>query len=75
MHIHFGAFAPPLYKQLESQGFEFEWQQQAWMSLQLDADAIVRLCVRGIITDSQAVAARKKLMKKIEQTLKSKIGG
>lgn len=65
--IEFGAFAPSLRKQIIAGGFTTK-DVKASKDLthcQLDADAVSRLLVRGIITQSSADSARKKIVKKI----------
>ena len=65
--IEFGAFAPPLREQLIAAGYTTK-DVKASKDLthcQFDADAVSRLSVRGIITQSSADSARKKIVKKI----------
>lgn len=59
--LDFGAMAPPLKKQLA----DYNVSEAELSQCQRDADAIVRLNWRRLISDSQAHAARKRLMKKI----------
>lgn len=63
LSLHFGAFVQPLKQQLRDAkvkapaGSVSAWQQ--------DADAITRLVIRGLLTDSAAQAARRKLLRTI----------
>jgi hypothetical protein len=65
--IEFGAFAPTLRQQIIASGFTTK-DVKASKNLthcQIDADAVSRLSVRGIITQAAADSARKKIVKKI----------
>lgn len=64
IQIDFGAFAPPLHKQFRCSAAPIRHFQQ-------DADALVRLSIRGILPDAQVRAARKRLLRKIEQYFNS----
>lgn len=63
--IHFGALSPSVWEQLSEQGFTADekdlkhWDQ--------DAQAITRLHLRGMLTDSQKQAAQKKLFNRIKK--------
>ena len=61
LSIHFGAFANPLVKQLMGLRFRLpdvgHWQK--------DADAIVRLRIRGFLSEAETSRARDRLSKKI----------
>jgi hypothetical protein len=62
LSLHFGAMAPKLAEQIPDDvcvdaGDLLHWQK--------DADAITRLAIRGVITDSQARAGRQKLVQRI----------
>jgi len=61
--IHFGALCPSIAEQLIEQGVVTI--PDDINHFQEDADAVTRLVIRGLITDSQASAARRKLLKKI----------
>ncbi len=62
MQIELGALAKPLTEQLAGSGIDHKKLQV----FDLDANAISRLYVRGLITESQATAARKKLLRTIQ---------
>ena len=63
--VYFGALSPTLAEQLQEAGLDYD--EDTIDHLNRDAEAITRLSVRGVLPDSQAQAARKKLMKKIEK--------
>lgn len=63
MKIEFGALAPSLMVQLR--GF---FPVVILRLFSRDANAITRLRVRGLITDSEAARARKRLVKRIEDS-------
>lgn len=67
--LHFGAMAPSISEQLEGQGLTAE--PADLLHWQKDADAITRLTVRQMLPESQAHAARKRLMKKIAKAVKA----
>ena len=61
--ITFGGMAPRISEQLEGQGCKAKTEDMvAW---QRDAEAITRLCVRGLISDAAATSARRKLLQAI----------
>lgn len=60
--IEFGAMASPLWYQLDVDA-------NLIYDLQDDADAITRLLVRGLITESEGHKARTRLTKKINKTV------
>jgi hypothetical protein len=64
----FGAMADPLRKQLEMTGIDAGTINH----LQRDVDAVVRLHVRGLLTDSEANKARQRVAKKIFIAIRSK---
>lgn len=64
MKIALGALSPSLTEQLDGMIDEKEIAV-----LDLDADAITRLYIRGYISSSQATTARKRLIKKIDKEL------
>jgi len=58
--IEFGALAKPLYIQLGiGEDLAFHWQ--------LDADAISRLKIRGLLTDREARKAEQRLVDAVER--------
>ena len=67
MRIIFGALEDSLVTQLDGSGIPVGLLEL----FELDSQAITRLWVRGLITDSQIDASRKKLIKNIE-TARSK---
>lgn len=66
--INFGTLSPKVSEQLVAQGI---CVPNAW-HFDLDSDSINRLRIRGLITDSQAHAANKRLMKQIQKVAKQK---
>jgi primosomal replication protein N len=74
MNLHFGAMADSLQEQVESQiGIVFTGDE--FIEFQANADAVTRLNIHGLISDSQAQAARKKIVKSMERIWKSKKKG
>ena len=72
MELHFGAMADRIGKQLDAQNLcGTKDQRSAW---QADADAITRLAVRGLLSDSQKTRIRAKLMRKITKLLRGEHG-
>lgn len=65
--IDFGAMAPTLSKQLAKIGLSLS--RDTLKIIQRDADAITRLYMRGLLSDSQTLTARRKLMKMLMATL------
>jgi hypothetical protein len=63
MEIHFGALAAPLSKQLQGCGLSVTILKR----FEKDALAITRLHVMGLIPESVACTARKRLLKRIEK--------
>ena len=65
--IRFGALSPKLRKQIDEQ-LSIKWTEPRLTELehlQLDCDALVRLCVRGVIQDSEKTKVQRRLMSKI----------
>ena len=68
LNLDFGALAAfPLRTQLKHQGFRIIAGAEVE---QLDADAIVRLHLHKLLTDSQAKQAQQKLMKHITKLVR-----
>lgn len=71
--LQFGAFAPKLREQIIAAGFELKEpvvKSSLYLThLQADADAVARLRIRNRITEAQARAAEKKIVKEIGQLL------
>lgn len=65
-HIELGALAPKLSEQLKGSIIP----KNELKYFDMDASAISRLHVRGILNDSQARQARMKLLKNLESTAK-----
>lgn len=65
--IHFGALAPSVSEQLAAQGLTAN--QKDLKQWDLDADAITRLYLRDLLTDSQKQAAQKKLFNRIKKSV------
>jgi len=63
--LHFGALAPKLKEQLK----EFMVLPDDLEHAQLDADAITRLSIRGLITGSETLKARRKLGQKLDKAI------
>lgn len=68
MIINFGALSPPLKEQLR----EYVFNEDEIDILQEDIDAINRLHIKGMLTDSATQAAEKKIIKKIAQACRRK---
>jgi hypothetical protein len=66
--ITFGAMADPLRKQLEMTGIDAGTINH----FQRDADAIVRLNVRSLLTDSETRKARLRVVKKFAAELRAR---
>ena len=67
--LNFGALSPKLSEQLKELRFVLEGADLK--QFDADADAIVRLHVRGILPDAQVDGARKRLLKKIVSAIES----
>jgi hypothetical protein len=71
--LQFGAFAPKLREQIIAAGFELKEpvvKSSLYLThLQADADAVARLRIRARITEAQARAAERKIVKEIGQLL------
>ncbi len=64
--LNFGGLAAPLRQQLRSQGLVvLDGDAEKLDHLQRDADALVRLVILNLVTDSAASAARRKLIKRV----------
>lgn len=61
--LEFGAMAPDISQQLAYQGLTAK--ARAIAHWQKDADAITRLSVRGMLSDSEKSKARRRLLKTI----------
>lgn len=62
-HLHFGSIVAPIAEQLELQGIRFS--RTDVQSFQDDADDLVRLRLRSVITDGDARRAERRLIKLI----------
>lgn len=69
--LAFGAMSPKISEQLDKQGFLY--QEEDISHFQKDADAIVRLRVRGLLPEGQIEKCHQKLVKKIGQHIASLI--
>ena len=65
MEIRFGSFADPLHKQLDVPPSALEFEQKM-------ADGLTLCIIHGVVTDAEGHKARKRLVKKVEKTLKEK---
>jgi hypothetical protein len=66
LKLNFGALSEPLQQQLISQGLRvLDGDAERLEHLQRDADALARLVIRDVVTDSAAAAARRKLIKRV----------
>ena len=68
--IVFGAMTDSIQKQLLAQ--QITRPRKIVQVLQMDADSITRLAIRGLLSDSEVRKARQRLMKKIKRTLEAK---
>ena len=66
VRVHFGALAQPLKDQLVNAHIDSELLSH----FQHDADAITRLAVRGLLSDTEINRSRQRLMKKIIKAIK-----
>jgi len=71
LKLIFGAMAPKLAEQLKSQNFSYN--KVDMIHFQKDADAIVRLKVRGLITAFETEKATNKLIKSIKKHIESRL--
>jgi hypothetical protein len=71
VYLHFGALAKPIMQQLREQGISprHTKTKHGLTHLQLDADALVRLAVRGYIPDAQRQRIHQRLMRQVVQEL------
>jgi len=60
--LYFGAMCDPIHKQL---GLSKRLTKHA----QLDADAVVRLAIRGVITDSEGRRVRQRIINRLAKEL------
>lgn len=67
--IHFGALAKPISVQLAEQGITVRDVGNDLKHIQADADAVMRLAVRGYIPDGQKRQLHKKLMRRIDDVI------
>lgn len=67
--ITFGAMVDPLRKQLEGSGIDAGTMNH----LQRDVDAIVRLHIRGLLTDSEMKKACTRFVKKVNGAIQKVI--
>jgi len=68
--IQFGAISPAIKTQIKSQGLTAPNNEIArWQRL---ADAITLLKIQGIITGPQTIAARHRLIRKMDKFIKAK---
>jgi hypothetical protein len=65
--LHFGALSPSVSEQLSEQGLTVTDEKFSTLQWDKDAEAITRLYLRGLLTDSQKQAAHKKLFNKIKK--------
>lgn len=63
LKLAFGAMSRRLSEQLDSQ--EIKYKTEDVLHFQLDADAITRLRVRGLLSDGETDKVRRKLTKRI----------
>lgn len=66
--VSFGAFAPTIRDQLAEQGVEVyktRRMDDACTCSQMDAEAVNRLRIRGVITPSEAERANKRILKSL----------
>lgn len=69
LDLTFGALAPPLKRQVGARGLVFP--RRMGSLLQREADAISLLHVRGRLTDGEARACRRRLVKEITNQVRS----
>jgi hypothetical protein len=71
LKLRFGAMAPLLKDQLKEQ--KFSVCEEEIKHFQKDADALIRLKVRGIIPAGEVEKATKRLIKKIREHIESRL--
>jgi hypothetical protein len=67
VRINFGALSPPIGEQLQDQGLKLDMDPLQRQYLQRDADEVSRLRIRGVLTESGADKARKRIMQVIKK--------
>lgn len=71
LELKFGATVDPLVEQLKSAGVKVGFVTQLFVEdFQRDADAILRLWIKDMLSDTEAKSARTKLNHKIIECLK-----
>jgi hypothetical protein len=73
--IEFGALSPRIEEQLRVQGMRLDMDPMQRQHLQRDVDEVSRLCVRGVISESEADRARARIMKAIKKQAREAGGG
>lgn len=68
IELEIGALAPKIAAQMKNQGIKIE--QGDLDQLQKDADAIVRLHIRGFLNDSTVKKVREKLFYNVKKAVK-----
>jgi hypothetical protein len=66
-NLSFGPVVPTIHEQLRMQDIRHDVEAMA--EFQFSADCISRLNVHGLLTDTEARTARKRLFKKIRRSL------
>ena len=70
IEIEFGGLAPPILDQLREQGVKASVLSSVdALNLQKDADAILRLAVRGILPSAEVHKARKRLFNRMAREI------
>jgi hypothetical protein len=70
IRIAFGSLSAPIYEQLEAQGFNIDMDPLEGGYLQHAADEVARLLANHILTKSEAVNARQRILRMIKEQAK-----
>ena len=68
--LSMGCLAPRIEEQLTDQSLRLDLDPHRRQLLQQDVDDVSRLFVRGVLSDSEATKARRRIIKFIKQHLK-----
>lgn len=68
IELELGALAPKISSQMKRQGFRINGKDL--FQLQQDANAIVRLHIRGLLNDSETQRSRNRLFAKVKKAIK-----
>lgn len=72
--IRFGALAPKIHSQVCEQFPAHTWPFDEFAFVQRCADAVTLLAVHGLLTDAEKARTHKRLMRRITEVVKQRIG-